>query len=187
VISIQKGKEERKSFISKKSPDEIIVLIRMIERLREASQDIEPFLRDLADKTENDEELRLLKIANLRRKMIARQEILKDCITTTDVVDILGVSKQSIHKRLQKGYILSITSAGKIYYPLWQFDPSQKDGFVKGLIDIVKEMHVPPISIIYWFILANTAFEGRRPIDVLREGYIDQVRMTALAVGAFAL
>jgi len=46
---------------------------------------------------------------------------------TTAVTELLGVSRQALHKRVMSGTILGVPGRGTTWFPAWQFDQSLRE------------------------------------------------------------
>ncbi|MGO8671865.1 MAG: antitoxin Xre/MbcA/ParS toxin-binding domain-containing protein [Capsulimonadaceae bacterium] len=112
----------------------------------------------------------LLELDNQLRSFHDRREVLRDSVTSTEVARLLGTSRQTPHDRVNSGQLLAIPENGRLLFPLWQFDPSGPHGVLKGLPEVLKALAVSPLSKARWLTRPNPAFDGRSPLEILREG-----------------
>ncbi|MNK94073.1 hypothetical protein D3C87_1142630 [compost metagenome] len=92
--------------------------------------------------------------------------------------DHLKVSRQAIDKRIRSGRLLAVeTGRHGRQIPAWQFT---KDGVLNGLEVVLLELvdHDPWMKLAF-FLSPNILTEGRRPLDLLRDG--ESVELVARA------
>jgi hypothetical protein len=136
------------------------------------------------DNIDEDEEKRLEFVA-LHDYFEWRQDVLKDALTAPQVAKLLNTSRQTPHDRLKKNTLIAVQDNGVWKFPVWQFDASAADGVIPGLPEVLKVMNVPALSKISWLTQGNRAFDGRTPVDVLKNGRKDKVVCEARSVGAY--
>lgn len=136
------------------------------------------------DDIDEDEEKRLEFVA-LHDYFEWRQDLLKDALTAPQVAKLLNTSRQTPHDRLKKNTLIAVQDNGVWKFPVWQFDASGADGVISGLPEVLKVLNVPALSKISWLTQANRAFDGRTPIDALKDGRKDKVVCEARSVGAY--
>jgi hypothetical protein len=101
---------------------------------------------------------------------------------TEQVADYLGISPQAVNKRRMFHQLLGITFRKRGFlYPGWQFTGT---GTVPGLDDVLHALaeHDEWMQNVF-FISPNTWVGGRRPVDLLREGKIQDVIEAAKQFG----
>jgi hypothetical protein len=138
------------------------------------------------DALPSDDEMRAIRLANLRRSFAARQTLLADALGVTDVAEILGVGRQTPHDRHKAGTLLAVKDKGQWRFPAWQFDPDGPDGVLEGLPEANRSLRGPVSDVgrVRWFITPKQLLDGRAPLDALRSGDIDEVIAEAEALGA---
>jgi hypothetical protein len=72
---------------------------------------------------------------------------------------------------------------GALRFLSWQFDPEGPDGVIAGLPDVISALDAPPLTKISWLTRPNQAFDGRSPLNLLRDGQLDRVVRPARGVG----
>lgn len=128
-----------------------------------------------------DDPLRSLRLQGLR----AKNELLKregGVITSGQVAELLGISRQAVDKRRGQGKLLAV-SLGKrgYFYPVWQFS---ENGVIPGfevVMDLLK--HYDPWMKMIFMLSANQRLENRSPLEKLREGHLDEVFKAAQLTG----
>jgi hypothetical protein len=122
--------------------------------------------------------------ALLRGKEISENDLKANhgAYTLEDVQTLLGISRQAIDKKVRENALLAVPGPhGRRRYPVVQFSA---EGILPGLDEVLNSLP----SANGWFrfnFLVNddSHLNGRRPIDVLKEGKVDLVVRAARAVG----
>lgn len=94
----------------------------------------------------------------------------------------LGVSIEDIEQRRKAGRVLAVDTGTHGYrYPVWQFIGAS---MLPGLEEILLLLagH-PPLAQMRFFLSGNLRLEGKRPLDMLRRGAVEQVRRAARTFG----
>lgn len=124
----------------------------------------------------------------LQRAFEFRRALLRGAITTTQVGQLLGVSRQAVAERERKGQLLCVMEDGQLRFPLWQFDPSGSSGVVEGLPFVVRALDevapTPALGKMVWLRKANSSLGGLSPVEALRAGRLDEVMAAARGVVA---
>ncbi len=193
-IEIPKSKEAAATVILKQLENlfevaELEDLIRIQQSL--SPKVVSPEERELAKKIAGKDyvepsprRLLELQLGNLERYYQRRQELLADSITSTKVAELLGCENRSTvrDRRLAKS-ILGIKDKGVYKYPLWQFDPEGDDGVVDGFPEVLTALDVSDFTKLNWLMKPHLAFEGKTPVEMLKQGEIEAVVVEARAVG----
>jgi hypothetical protein len=132
------------------------------------------------------DELRAIRLANLRRAFAARQTLLADALSVNDVAGLLRVGRQTPHDRRLAGTLLAVKDRGQWRFPAWQFDADGPDGVLQGLPEASRSLRAPMSDVgrVRWFTTPKPLLSGRTPLDALRSGDIEAVIAEAEAVGA---
>jgi len=163
------------------SPDALDALVKALSvALPQAAQSpANSKTRDLVREVE-------LEWKALQRAFEFRRALLHGAITTTQVAQLLGVSRQAVAERERKGQLLCIMEGGQLRFPLWQFDPSGASGVVEGLPLVVRALDevapTPTLGKIVWLRKANSSLGDLSPIEALRAGRLDEVMAAARGV-----
>lgn len=100
-------------------------------------------------------------------------------LRSRDVARLLGLTRQAVAKRRD---LLAIrTGRGQLAYPVWQFHGRRVvDGFgeIARLLDGLAE----PTTLASWFVSPHPDLGARSPVDALRHGEHDAVRLAAQAL-----
>ena len=79
--------------------------------------------------------------------------------------------------------LLGVKDRGVYKYPLWQFDPEGDDGVIDGLPEVLNTLDVSDFIKLNWLSKPHLAFEGKTPIEMLKQGRVEAVVTEARAVG----
>ncbi len=104
-------------------------------------------------------------------------------ISSPQVAEILGLSRQAVDKRRRAGQLLGLSTGRRGYaYPIWQFDADS--GTLPGLETVLDALrdHDPWMQLSF-MLATNARLEDQRPLDLLRSGQARRVRDAALMVG----
>jgi Protein of unknown function (DUF2384) len=126
----------------------------------------------------------LLQLANLERYYQRRRELLADSITTPQVAKLIGCQAvTTVHDRRKANTLLGLKDNGVYKFPLWQFDPEGDDGVIDGLPKVLAALDVSSFRKLNWLTRPHRAMEGKTPIEMLKQGEIEDVVIEARAVG----
>ena len=141
-----------------------------------------PLTRQVSSQTEAVTESQL-ELDALQRAFAARRALLAGSIEVAQVVEMLGVSRQSVHEREKKGRLLAVRESGRLRFPLWQFDAHGDDGVVPGLPLVLAALDevapLPPLAKMSWLQKPNGALGGKTPLELLRAGQQTLVQSAA--------
>lgn len=114
------------------------------------------------------------------RGAIARRELLEQdggVLSPSNAAGILGISRQAVALRRKAGKLLGVEGNRGYVYPAWQFEGNE---VLKGFVEIIALLgNDDPWTQYLFFLSHDDAINGKRPIDLLRAGKIDQVRRAA--------
>jgi hypothetical protein len=117
----------------------------------------------------------------LRRGREAQKELLAaegGVLTSAEVADLLGLSRQAVDKRRRAGRLLGVTTGRRgIVYPAWQF---VEGGILPGLEEVLCDLrdHGPWSQQIF-MLTKNAWVDDEVPLNVLRRGELERVRRAA--------
>ncbi len=131
----------------------------------------------------DDEKRKVLKLANLLRSYQHRAQMLKDSLSASETANLLSVSRETVHERVRQGKMLGVLENGLLRLPLCQFDANGHNGMLDGFASVLSDLNCSDLSKLAWFTLPNRYFEGRTPIQAMRDGELEAVRVQARAVG----
>ncbi len=97
-----------------------------------------------------------------------------------DAARLLGKSEQAVSK--DRALLRVKLRSGRVVYPLCQFSGR---AVVGGVAEVVHELRdsLEPLTVCSWLTARNRQLQGRRPIDSLRAGDVDQVVRLARRLG----
>jgi hypothetical protein len=125
-----------------------------------------------------------LEFEALRRRFALRRQLLAHTIGTAEVNELLATgSRQTVHDRLKAGTLLGILDQGKWRFPLWQFDPDGPNSVIDGLAQVLQALQVSNLAKARWLQKPHSDFGGATPLDLLRQGRLDDVLAEAFQVG----
>lgn len=193
-VEIPKSKEKAATVIIKQI--ENLIKVAELEDLVRLQKSLEPQVvspqeRELAKKIAGKDDLEFdpsrlleLQLANLERYYCRRRKLLADSITSPKVAELLDCENRSTvrDRRLAKR-ILGIKEKGVYKYPIWQFDPSGDDGVIDGFPQVLAALDVSDFTKLNWLCKPHSAFDGKTPVEMLKQGEIMAVVIEARAVG----
>lgn len=155
-----------------------------------APTDVATLVRALSSKEVMGELLEDLKQAEplapaFVRGIQARRRLIEEnggALTSDQVAQIIGISRQAVEKRRSGGKLIAIsTGRHGFLYPVWQFD---KSGTLEGLQEVlaVLEPHDEWMRTIF-FVSNNPRLGGRTPVEMLQAGKLKEVLDAALIYG----
>ena len=125
-----------------------------------------------------------LEFEALRRSFALRRQLLASTIGTAEVNELLAAgSRQTVHDRLRAGTLLGILDQGKWRFPLWQFDADGPNGVIDGLAQVLQALQVSNLAKARWLLKPHPVFGGSTPLDLLRQGRLEDVLAEAGQVG----
>lgn len=99
-----------------------------------------------------------------------------------DVAALLGKSKQAVSR---DRHLLALrTRGGAIVYPAFQFDGRRLLPGLGTVVTTLVPVAASPWTVASWLTSGSASLDGRRPLDVLREGEVAAVQRAADAFAA---
>lgn len=123
----------------------------------------------------------------LRVKMrgaIARRELLEQdggVLSPSSVAELLGISRQAVGMRRSAGKLLGVEGGRGYVYPAWQFQDTKLVPGIEEILEILGE--ADPMTKVIFFLGHDHAIGGKRPIDLLLEGKLEEVKRAARTYG----
>ncbi len=167
------------------SPDEVVAVLEGAARaLDEIPEPVPPAVTALmAGRTYTAAERMAARFDVLARSFAKRRELLADSLTTAQVAQLLGTSRQTPHDRVESGTLLAVMDRGALRFPIWQFDPDGEGGVVAGLPAVLRALEVSPMAKVSWLTRPNYMLDGATPLACLKSGDVERVVGLARAVG----
>ncbi|WP_437728573.1 hypothetical protein [Sorangium sp. So ce861] len=103
-------------------------------------------------------------------------------LSAEEAGEALRLSPQAIEARRAAGRLLAVSTGRRGHlYPAWQF---ADDGVLPGLEEILALLDDhPALAKVRFFLSGNHRLDGDRPLDRLRRGDLDPVRLAARTFG----
>jgi hypothetical protein len=116
---------------------------------------------------------------SVREKMAAEEG---GSMSAEEAARQLGMTKQSVLNLYHTGKVLAwrTEKQGALRFPVWQFDGDQRlPGLEKVMAQLNQAAMLDDWGKIGFFLQTNERFEGRRALDLLREGRVGDVLQAA--------
>ena len=103
------------------------------------------------------------------------------CGSSEEIAEMLGVSRQAINQRRQRGKLIGLPRGkGKYLYPLWQLTDTGKT--LAGLETVLEQLsEVDPWTQVTFFLNPNLRLNNKTPLEMLQMGEIEPVVNSATA------
>ncbi len=124
----------------------------------------------------------------LARGLEARQQLAEaegGSLSSEEAARLLGISKTAVLKRLEAGRLLAWREERlqAARFPRWQFDKHGQ--VVAGLEEVLeilnRDSRLDAWAKVLFFLQDKTSLGEKRPLDLLREGRLEDVRLAAEA------
>lgn len=124
----------------------------------------------------------------LARGLATRQQLVEaegGSLSSEEVARSLGISRTVVLKRLEAGRLIAWREGGKhaARFPRWQFDRHGR--VLAGLEMVLKTLNrcqrLDAWANVLFFLQAQNSLKGKRPLDLLREGRLEDVCLAAQA------
>lgn len=122
---------------------------------------------DAAERDFNEARLRGLARVTELRKMA------EPCLETGAVCALLGVSRETIRKKLERKQLLALPKGSEDrVFPAFQF----KDGeLLRGVHQVLQALDTDPFVALSFFFSRNPFFGNKTAVEALKAGMIDEV------------
>jgi len=147
--------------------------------LKAICDEVRPVTRIRAAETKERTRMRAENAAKIEAK---RAAILADAVNSDAAGGFISRTRPVVNKLAKAGELLAIQDGRYLKFPRWQFDEHSDDGLVPGLRRVLLVMDAAPFRRAAWLVSPNPHFDGRAPIELLREGQHDRVYEEARAV-----
>jgi hypothetical protein len=145
--------------------------------LKAIRDEVRPVIRAAETK-----ELTRMRAENAAKIEAKRAAILADAVNSDAAGGFISRTRPVVNKLAKAGELLAIQDGRYLKFPRWQFDEHSDDGLVPGLRRVLLVMDAAPFRRAAWLVSPNPHFDGRAPIELLREGQHDRVYEEARAV-----
>jgi hypothetical protein len=135
----------------------------------------------MARRLVSDDPFAAAKLRGLKRKQQMVEEA-GGTMSSEQVSDVLGLSRQAVDKRRASNQLLALTQGKRGYsYPSFQFDDGKT---LKGLEQVLQELKsLDPWMQLSFFSSPNDRLNGETPIKALRSGNLNEVVRAAGGYG----
>lgn len=151
-----------------------------IEAKRPRDLPVYDFLRQLLESYIPDEPAELsesqAEAILLARGLLARQRLTEaegGSISAPEVARILGLTRQGVDYQRREGLLIAWrTGEGRWHYPVWQFSAY---GMLPGIRECLKGLETDrEWGAMIFFLSRRDSLEGKRPLDLLKEGRLEE-------------
>jgi hypothetical protein len=103
-------------------------------------------------------------------------------LTSGQVAEVLGISRQAVDKRRAANQLLALTQGRRGYsYPSFQFDDGKT---IAGLEEVLGQLReLDPWMQLVFFTTPHERLGGQTPLEMLKEGLLDEVKAVARGYG----
>jgi hypothetical protein len=125
-----------------------------------------------------------LAMARLRGIEAKRKILTEDggMLSAEKAGEILTMSRQAVEKRRKAGRLIGVSLGRRGFgYPAWQFTERGTLPHLEIVLEALKQ-HDPWTRLVF-FTSENAALDGRKPLDALREGNVEEVVAAAKMYG----
>jgi len=123
----------------------------------------------------SDERRLTNEVITTMRGFARRRQLLQDSLTATQVATALGVSRETVYGRAERGQLLAASDGGQLRFPRWQFDPTSDTGLLAGLPAVVKALgERPQFAKIAWLTSTRSSL-GDTPLHLITTGKTEAV------------
>ncbi len=128
-----------------------------------------------------DDPLLAAKIRGLRRKQ-QMLEVSGGALSSEQVAEVLGISRQAVDKRRSSNQLLALTQGRRGYsYPSFQFEDGKTIGGLEEVLARLKSLD--PWMQMVFFTSPNERLGGKTPIEELKKGLVEEVARAARGYG----
>src|SRR5256885_4802013 len=118
-----------------------------------------------ADKDLNEGRLRGL------ARMVELRKLAEPCLETGKVCDLLGVTRETVRKKVDRRQLLALPKGGDRVFPAFQF---QEGDVVAGFREVLQALNTASPFVALSFLLSRSRdFGNKTPIEALRNGNVD--------------
>jgi hypothetical protein len=124
-------------------------------------------------------------VAAKLRGLELRQQMLETsggALTSQQVSNVLGISRQAVDKRRSSNQLLALTQGRRGYrYPSFQFNEGKT---IQGLEEVLEALKaLDPWMQLNFFTSAHERLGGKTPIKALHDGLLEEVKSVASVYG----
>jgi hypothetical protein len=188
AATVEKEAAEYLNLLKKLEPHEHDALVSSIKKIKDSlidnSEKSDSLIEDLTYRSYSEAEKIKLEMDSLYNYFQRRRELLHNSLTTSQVAQLLGTSRQTPHDRVKNKTLLAVRDNGVLRFPAWQFEPEGPDGVIDGLPEVLKSLSISSdFAKLNWFMRPNSVLDGLTPVQALKQGLKTRVIEEAMGVG----
>lgn len=89
-------------------------------------------------------------------------------------------SEGTVRDYFRHGKVIALTEGKRrLWFSAWQIHEGKLLRGLAQVIEALREQDIAPLSMVIFFVYETDDLDGRRPLDLLREGRVDQVVQSA--------
>lgn len=169
------------------TPSEKEVVTQALKRVTSfeiVDSDAHALAETITGKSFSRQERIQLEMESLAKHFQHRRQLLDSVLSAAQVAQLLGISHQILHDRVNSQTLLAIKENGKLCFPSWQFDPAGPDGVIDGLPDVLRALEISDYTKLNWLTHVNPYLDSQTPIQALKARQKERVLAEASTVGA---
>jgi hypothetical protein len=163
----------RLSLAKSLEPTTSVILSQVLAQLSQVAE------RELKNRFSVGDSFRLAKMRGETAKLDILNQV-GPMLGLQEAADLLGVTKQAVHKRLQNQSLFGVKYREELRIPAWQIRDAE---VVPGIAGVLKSLDTTDWGKLLFLHTENMQLEGRRPKDLILEGKADLVAQLALQFG----
>lgn len=135
--------------------------------------------RELQNQFSVEDSFRLAKMRGQAAKLDILDQV-GPMLRLQEAAELLGVTKQAVHKRLQSQSLFGIKYQEELRIPAWQIRDAE---VVPGIAGVLKSLDTTDWGKLLFLHTENMQLQGRKPKDLILEGKGESVAQLALQFG----
>jgi hypothetical protein len=135
--------------------------------------------RELQNQFSVEDSFRLAKMRGQAAKLDILDQV-GPMLKLQEAAELLGVTKQAVHKRLQSQSLFGIKYQEELRIPAWQIRDAE---VVPGIAGVLKSLDTTDWGKLLFLHTENMQLQGRKPKDLILEGKGESVAQLALQFG----
>jgi hypothetical protein len=163
----------RQSLAKSPEPTASAILTLVFAQLSQVAE------RELQNQFSVEDSFRLAKMRGQAAKLNILNQV-GPMLGLQEAADLLGVTKQAVHKRLQSQSLFGIKYQEELRIPAWQIRDAE---VVPGIAGVLKSLDTTDWGKLLFLHTENMQLQGRKPKDLILEGKGELVAQLALQFG----
>jgi hypothetical protein len=163
----------RQSLAKSPEPTASAILTLVFAQLSQVAE------RELQNQFSVEDSFRLAKMRGQAAKLNILNQV-GPMLGLQEAADLLGVTKQAVHKRLQSQSLFGIKYQEELRIPAWQIRDAE---VVPGIAGVLKSLDTTDWGKLLFLHTENMQLQGRKPKDLILEGKGESLAQLALQFG----